>query len=253
MRRSGHSITLFAVIGLGVALAGCAQKQPPAGGSSNSRAEKARKDAESLAVNAMTTGAQAQAQAVPEAKAKAPNGASIASRESSAPKTTPRPGAPAVVRERIRSTMPYLTEAEAEEDALAQARALVIQKLSELDPPVRYQPSLAEVKAEYLRKDSRTLSAPNADVKDVLAQTGLTGNRVYVEYDVEISADQVRELRSQERVGGGLRVLGALFAVALAGFLFLRADEWTKGYLTRWLALGAVMLAGAAAAALVFI
>jgi hypothetical protein len=39
----------------------------------------------------------------------------------------------------------------------------------------------------------------------------------------------------------------------VAGFLFLRADVWTMGYLTRWRARGAVTLAGAAAAALIFI
>jgi hypothetical protein len=44
-----------------------------------------------------------------------------------------------------------------------------------------------------------------------------------------------------------------LAAVALAGFLFLRADEWTKGYLTSWLAIAAVVLAGGAAAAFLFV
>ena len=44
-----------------------------------------------------------------------------------------------------------------------------------------------------------------------------------------------------------------VIAFALAGFLFLRADEWTRGYLTTWLALCAAVLAGGAAAALVFV
>jgi hypothetical protein len=68
-----------------------------------------------------------------------------------------------------------------------------------------------------------------------------------------VTAEQVRELRSQERVASGMRVLGIVVAVALAGFLFLRADEWTKGYLTHWLALGAALLAGGAAALLIFV
>ena len=41
--------------------------------------------------------------------------------------------------------------------------------------------------------------------------------------------------------------------MALAGFLFLRLDEWTKGYLTSWLALGAAALGGGVVAALVFV
>jgi hypothetical protein len=160
---------------------------------------------------------------------------------------------PAVVRERIKSTIPYSTEAEAEDDALTLAAELVEQKLASLDPPVKHKPSVGEVKAEFVRKDSRTVRPPDAEEKETFARYGVGGNLVYVEYDVEITADQIRELRSQERVSAGIRVLGMIVAVALAGFLFLRADEWTKGYLTRWLAIAAVVLAGGAAAALVFV
>ena len=77
--------------------------------------------------------------------------------------------------------------------------------------------------------------------------------RVNVEYDVEVTADQVRHLRTRDRLGDTLRVFGGLSVIALAGFLFLRADEWTKGYLTRWLAMAAVLLAGGTAAALYFV
>ncbi len=157
------------------------------------------------------------------------------------------------MRERVVSTVPYATEAEADEDALAQARDVVEQKLAALDPPVRYKPSIGEVRGEFIRKDSRTVRGPDAREKAILAEANLGTNLVYVEYDVEVTADQVREMRSQERVSGGLRILGMLVAVSLAGFLFLRADEWTKGYLTRWLAFAAVLLAGGAAAALIFV
>ncbi|MBN9121786.1 MAG: hypothetical protein J0I06_22040, partial [Planctomycetes bacterium] len=125
--------------------------------------------------------------------------------------------------------------------------------LADLDPPVRYKPSIDEVRAEFIRKDSRAVRPPNADERETFDRYGVTGNRVYVEYDVEVTAEQVRELRSQERSAAAVRVLGILFAVALAGFLFLRADEWTRGYLTSWLALAAVALAGGAAAAFLFI
>jgi hypothetical protein len=76
---------------------------------------------------------------------------------------------------------------------------------------------------------------------------------VYVAYYVEVTGEQVRELRAQERVSSAIRAFGIVIAVALAGFLFLRADEWTKGYLTSWLAITAVVLAGGAAAALIFV
>src|SRR5438309_1884340 len=122
--------TVALCVVLGVALAGCADRPAPPreGGAAQSRAEKARKDA----------------------------------------------------------------EAEAEDDALAQARDLVEQKLAALDPPVRHRPSAGEVRAEFVRKDSRTVRAPDADERAAFAQYGVSGNLVYVEYDVEVTADQVR-------------------------------------------------------------
>ena len=93
----------------------------------------------------------------------------------------------------------------------------------------------------------------NPAEKEMFAKYEIKGNPVYVEYDVEVTADQVRELRTRDRVGSSLRIFGAIAAVALAGFLFLRLDEWTKGYLTRWLAIAAVLLAGGTAAALYFV
>jgi hypothetical protein len=290
------------VIGLACGLlvaTGCSQKAPPReGGASGSKAEKARKDAEALALNAVTGGAAAQAKAVPEsavhrdwtafggrvaisretwmpavhmhktaAAAKAPATPALPTAPplpmmpttpvtpvaaAPAPRSAPRPGPAVIIRERVVSVI-ATTEAEAEEDALAQARDLIERRLAELDPPVRYKPSIGEVKSEFVRNDSRTVRPPDAREKTALAEAQITGNPVHVEFDVEVTVDQVRELRSQERASAALRVLGLLVAVALAGFLFLRADEWTKGYLTSWLALGAVVLAGGAAAVLIFV
>ncbi len=300
MRSTRRNITGVAAVVLCVALTGCSTKTPPReGGAAGSKAEKARKDAEALAMSAVSAGADAQAKAVPEvavrrdmswfggrvtisretwepathaktgATAKPPPAASGVPAPNAvpplptgppSPEVTKGPPAPktaartaAVVRERVVSTLPYATEAEAEDDALTQARDLIEKKLAALDPPVRYKPSIGEVKAEFIRKDSRTVRAPDAREKTIIAEADLGTNLVFVEYDVEVTVDQVRELRAQERVSSGLRVLGMLFAIALAGFLFLRADEWTKGYLTSWLAIGAVVLAGGAAAAFLFV
>jgi len=279
------------VCGLCVPLVGCASKPTPtpAGGATSSKAEKAPKDAEALALSAVIGAGDAQAKAVPASAHRGPvevnfanirldltpkgtgpvddgkgvaqdtkkgvGPVSVAAKGPPTPKLAPRPGPAPVIRERVVSAISYATEAEAEEDALAQARDVVEQKLLALDPPVRHKPSISEVKAEFIRKDSRTVRQPDADEKEkeVLAGYGMSDNRVFVEYDVEVTAEQVRELRSQERVAAGMRVLGVVVAVALAGFLFLRADEWTKGYLTHWLALGAALLAGGAAAVLIFV
>jgi hypothetical protein len=168
-------------------------------------------------------------------------------------KPTSRPSSPAVIKERVTSEIPFPTEAEAEENALLQAQKRVTQALGQLDPPVRYEPSLAVVKNEFVRKDSRAVRRPTPAEQELLKSSGYHSDRVYVEYEVEVTADQVRELRTQDRVSGALRILGGLAAVALAGFLFLEVDEWTKGYLTSWLAFVAIALAGSVAAALVLV
>ncbi|MBM3980877.1 MAG: hypothetical protein FJ304_11440 [Planctomycetes bacterium] len=280
MRSAWRTVPGVAAVALCAALFGCGTKptpQPHGGGSTNSKAEKARKDAEQLALSGVGGGATAHAKAEPSVAVRRDTGFNVALRpnppggavKGTAPAVTAPPVAPApapvakgptsvprpgwLVHEHIVSTIPYATEAEADEDAVAQARELVEKKLSELDPPLKHKPSLAEVRTEFVRKDSRRVRHPDAAEKEAFAQYGVTGNLVYVEYDVEVTAEQVRELRAQGRVSAGLRVMGALVAVALAGFLFLRADEWTKGYLTSWLALGAIALAAGAAAAVILV
>jgi len=253
------------------ALAGCrAQPAPPRpGGSNSSRAESARKLAEANALKAVTEVATKQAKLAPEVAVEQPGWAHrIWARVSSSPVSVPaappivvpppaltardpaapRPGSPVLIRERVCSALPYATAKEAEEDALAQAREVIDQKLRELDPPVAYTPSAGEVWTEFVRTDSRTVRGLTPDERAALDGFGDHTARVYVEYDVEITADQVRELRAQNRVALGLKVLIALTGVALAGYLFLRADERTKGYLTRWLALLAAGIAGGVAA-----
>jgi hypothetical protein len=257
MRRVSQFITSWAMLGLCVALVGCARTTPPAtqtpGGASTMRAEKAHKDAQTFAVHVALAGDTAQAKFPPDPTETKPAKPPVAKPKGPpTPKTPPRTTAP-IVRERVVSGI-AATEAEADDDAVERVRDLIALKLSQLDPPVDYKPSANEVRAEFIRKESRTVRPPDdEDMKKLISDLNVSGNPVYVEYDVEVSAEQVRELRSQDRVSSLMRVVGGLFALALFGFLFLRADEWTKGYLTSWLAIGAVVLAGGAAAALIFI
>jgi hypothetical protein len=173
------------------------------------------------------------------------------------PKSSPRPGSPAIIKERVVSAIPYANKAEAEDDAFTSARDAIERRLAELDPPVRYRPSLNEIRNEFARKDSQTTHRPSQAELEEYAKNSVNekviASLVYVECDVEVTADQIRELRTRDRVTITLRVFSGLIFIALSGFLFLRADEWTKGYLTRWLACAAVVLVGGAAAALYFV
>ena len=268
-----------------VVAGGCRHVAVP-GGAQGSRPEKARKQVEEFALDGFQGAAAAQADVLARApggrdvlgkliasagkaaasnvSTKSPAGAAppapasplpstITLKHPSQPAVNPRPGSPPVIREHVKSKFPAASEAEAEADALTVASELIERRLAELDPPVRYRPSSNEVKHEFIRFDSRTVTLPKPEVQKEYENAGLGKNLMYVEYDVEVTAAQVRELRTRERLSTTLRVFGGLVMMALSGFLFLRADEWTKGYLTRWLAVGAVALAGAAAAALYFV
>ena len=163
---------------------GAPAESPPPGGSSGSKADKARKDAEALALNAVNAGATAQAKAVPEAARQrrrvaprtiktqsdgpavsAPVGtaasapapaARAAGRHGPGPaESAPRRARPAGRRPRAaRDAIPDRSRGRGRR-AGTRPRELVEQKLAELDPPVRYKPSISEVKAEFVRKDSR--------------------------------------------------------------------------------------------------
>jgi hypothetical protein len=256
---------------------GCA-RQPVPGGATSSKANQARQQAEKTAMAGAKAAGEFVAtlsrpqQTTPTAvntpvAPQAPSAPTppVAPRTPSSPtppivpSVTARPTPPVrptdepLIRERVSSLIAHPTEAEAEKDALEQAAGRMTEKLTELDPPVRYQMSAAEVKS-YIRKDSKSAHPPTAEQKDEYAKAGIKdANLVFVEYEVTVSAEQVRELRSRERVLFGLKILAGVAAAALAGFLFLRADEWTKGYLTSWLAVAAFALAGGVAATLALV
>jgi hypothetical protein len=276
---------------------GCAariSKEPPAGGAQGSKADRARKQAEGLALNVVNGAAKSQAKAIPSLTRKEKGGAggiftAITPQDISQiksgtspqvptapakpepasapvfpssppqigaaidplePKSPPRPGSPAVIRERISSSAPYQSEAEAEADVLNVAQYTIERSMAELDPPVNYRPSINEIKSEFIRKDSRTTRQPNEKQMEDYAKNGISSKWYSVEYDIEVTADQIRELRTKDRITNAFRVIAGLTFLALSCFLFLRTDEWTKGYLTRWLACGVAALVVGAGIAL---
>ena len=158
-----------------------------------------------------------------------------------------------MISERIVTEIPYPTEAEADARAIEEAQKLIEKRLKELDPPVEYLPPISVVRNEYIRKESRLVRLPPESEKNAIISAGYVESRRYVDYTVEVTGEQIRELRTRNRVTDGLRALGAMAVVSLAGFFFLRLDEWSKGYLTSWLALAAAALGGGIVAALVFV
>ena len=107
-----------------------------------------------------------------------------------------------------------------------------------------------EIRDRYVRPDSIAEVHPTADIKTEWAAADLDPDRVWVELDVEVSPDQMRQLRAdQRRMYAGLW-FGLAFVAAVAGYGFLRLDALTKGYLTTALGIAAGGLVAAAVAAL---
>lgn len=290
-RPTVRTLALVGAVALAALAGGCnGSRRAEPGGDTGRKARDARKAAEQMALDAVKGAAAAQVAAHPEMEKKSwiarardfvsPPPVVVAARtappptppamplppgppghESAvvvidathSPDPDPKPSAGVVIRERVPSDLAHLTDAEGEADALEQAARRIEQKLRELDPPVEYRPSAGVVRSDYVRRNSREVRDPTPFEKDKLAAKGLGEGRKYYEYTVEVTADQVRELRTRGRVVVALRLVGAVAGVALAAFLFLRLDEWTKGYLTSWLAFAAVALAGGVAAALVVV
>jgi len=243
--RPGRLAALLACAALAAAACGpgCARRAPSAGGHSGARAEQARRDAEKAAaagakaavvVAAAYVGERGTAAVsvnTPPAPPVAPAAPKIAASPAApfAPSMTARPPAPArtadepVIREKVSSEAPHPTEAEADRDALGQAALLLGKKLAELDPPVRYHPTPAEVQA-YLRKDSRSVRPLTPTEREVFAEAGFKdANLKFVEYELVVSSEQVRELRGRERTFLGLKVLAGVAAAALAVAAFALA------------------------------
>lgn len=173
------------------------------------------------------------------------------------PKAQPRPGPPPVIRERIVSRVPRPTEADAEEDALEVAAELIAQRFAELDPPLDYQPSPEEIRQYYLRRDSREVipfgqrrrqqqDDPRIQQLLPLLESVATPTEidqlVDVEFDLEVTAEQIRRLRSQERAITAFYTVAILACVFFVLYVLFYIDEKTKGYLTRWLFLAGLPL-----------
>ncbi len=156
-------------------------------------------------------------------------------------------GSPVMIQAlKVRSDKPYPTREAALNDALIMARIEVMKQLQALEPPVEAKPSMVAMKHEYMKKDSLHEIQPDDAVREEWKASKLNSNRIWVELDVELTEDHVQRLRSSDRVTLMLRVAGVFLTIFAAVYGFFRLDDWTKGYLTLWLAciaVGAVAVA----------
>jgi hypothetical protein len=166
------------------------------------------------------------------------------------------PGKPKpAIKIRVRSDKPYPNKDLALSDALVKAGVEIHAALREQDPPIEVRPGWEKVKTHYLRPETVRFIEATPEQKQAWAeQSGGRiddTNRYWAQLEVEVSDEQVRDLRSEQRVGATGVVAAVGFVLVLALFGFLRLDAWTKGYLTGGLAVAVVAAAGAVVALLV--
>jgi hypothetical protein len=126
----------------------------------------------------------------------------------------------------------------ARDSAVEAAQERLRSWLAEQAPPIRHVPSLDTIRREMIRQQE----TPEKEQVDNETQYRVT-------LSVEMQPSHIRALRARDRTGSGIWMLGGVLAILGVVALFFRVDEWTKGYLTRWLIAGGIaVIAGLIAA-----
>ena len=141
------------------------------------------------------------------------------------------PNESAVIRFQVQGGW-YPNEDKALESALEEAQDQLKAQLASLDPPVGRLPDVSYIRDKLVRKKyppaKKWFEDPtNADY-------------IMMTLDIEVLPEHLRTLRREERVASAAWLMGGTSLLVAVVSLFFRFEEWTKGYLTRWLVLGAV-------------
>lgn len=135
------------------------------------------------------------------------------------------------------------TPEKAKASALDDAQARIGGYLHAQNPPIRIIPSV-----EWIEREAVRGSVPEKQYFE-----SPLGEMYKLQLEIEVTAEQMREFRGEERLLG--LVPGFVLLVGLLGgvFLFFRLDEWTKGYLSGTLGIALAVLAAGAGAAWYFL
>ena len=125
-------------------------------------------------------------------------------------------------------------EEDARADALEHVRAHLMVHLQAQKPPIRSIPSIERIEREFATKELPTRSEwfPSP-INDKMFKVDLRG---------EITPEQIRELRSIDRMWWLARMGGIGLTLMVVLVLFFRLDDWAKGRITHWLGLGAAAI-----------
>jgi hypothetical protein len=141
-----------------------------------------------------------------------------------------------------RCLKPYRQDnlAEAERDAVVEAQKALTEKLGGLVIPIEA--------FSVTRKDFE--EAPEEVIK-LWKEKGIETDRGWMNVNARVTSEAIREARAKSRIATVGLFGGGAFLLVLIGYLFLRIDNATKGYLT-WV-LGGAALAIIAGAVMFFV
>jgi hypothetical protein len=125
----------------------------------------------------------------------------------------------------------------ARESALRTAQEHIRDWLAKQETPIHHVPSIETIRTrmsvnEIARQEEQILNQSDRMYKMTVA--------------VDLRPELMRELRERDRVGLGVWAFGGVVGILGLVVLLFRVDEWTKGYLTRLLMVGGVVVGVAA-------
>jgi hypothetical protein len=119
----------------------------------------------------------------------------------------------------IQSSAPCLTETEARYDALKVAMEKIDSALQQMDPPIKCSLSTNRIWNEYVVKSTGKTEPLTEDEKQAF-KSEEDKSRIRYTFDVEISSEQIRSLRSEERLKKISKYLfPSLIAIGALGYL----------------------------------
>jgi hypothetical protein len=130
------------------------------------------------------------------------------------------------------------SQEKARESAIEAAQAKLAAELRGLSPSVDRVPEFALVRARITREKLENFESRRTD-QDAAAPTEPVHKMTL---DVVLKPDDIRALRQLERSQWGAWFVGGASLLLALLSLAIRIEEWTKGYLTTWLMVGAIAL-----------
>ena len=142
------------------------------------------------------------------------------------------PKGPPEIVERVEGEWSSSPEAARDSAVRAAQRRLQI-VLAELTPPLNRAPSLEMIQDELISGVQRAQER---------FEGRINGPMYKITLDLKVGPSQLKELRREDRVAWAAWLIGGISILLGLVSIGFRLDEWTRGYLTRWLVIGTVVI-----------